>query len=114
MALLAVVTGAGLLYVKVVRGWKLGDLMYVTKASLQHSIGAVSSGGLACSSDRQCLGRQPHVSLQAGMEALRSFVATHVPFLQRRIDELDDKQASAATLAGWAAIHLHRAPSAGG
>ena len=44
MVVLATVTGGGLLYLRVFKGWKLGDLMYVTKASLQQSVGAVSSG----------------------------------------------------------------------
>ena len=45
---LGAVAGAGLLYVRVWRGWRLSDLMIITRASLQQSVGAVTQG--ACRS----------------------------------------------------------------
>ena len=42
--ILGIITASGILYVRVWKGWNLGDLMYVTKASLQQSVDVVTTG----------------------------------------------------------------------
>ena len=41
---MAVVATGGVIYLRVFRGWKLLDMMYVTRASLKQSVGHLSEG----------------------------------------------------------------------
>lgn len=50
MLLISAAAAAGFIYVRVWRGWNIGDLMYVTKASLQETVGLVTAGDCADSS----------------------------------------------------------------
>lgn len=39
-----VAAGAGYIYLRVFRGWRLTDLMYVTRSSLSRSLSSVTAG----------------------------------------------------------------------
>lgn len=39
------VAAGGVIYLRVFRGWRLVDMMYVTRASLKKSVGQLSEGG---------------------------------------------------------------------
>jgi len=41
------VAAGGAIYLRVFRGWKLVDMMYVTRSSLKKSVGQLSDGGSA-------------------------------------------------------------------
>lgn len=62
--------GAGLLYLRFVKGWTLQDLMYVTRASLKNSINQVTSG----------------------LEGLSSRLVNIKNLLQQQIESLSSKQ----------------------
>ena len=44
LTITAVVAGVGVVYLRVFRGWRLTDMMYVTRSSLTKSLSSVSSG----------------------------------------------------------------------
>lgn len=44
MTITAVVAGVGVVYLRLFRGWRFTDLMYVTRSSLTKSLSQVSSG----------------------------------------------------------------------
>lgn len=82
---LGVVAIGGVLYLRVFRGWKLGDMMYVTRASLDSSVGKLSEG----------------------LTSLSEKLASARTYLQAQIRTLTTKQDQAMTVQSAMQDHLN-------
>lgn len=77
MTITAVVAGVGVVYLRLFRGWRFTDLMYVTRSSLTKSLSQVSSGVESVKS-----------ALQTQVDSVKSK-------LENRLEHLRTKQAEA-------------------
>jgi hypothetical protein len=66
----AVVVAGSVVYLRFVRGWRLGDLMYVTRASLNRSLTQVTSGDGQI--DPRCVWPAPGVRSTSGFQVPRT------------------------------------------
>ena len=92
-----VAAGAGYIYLRIFRGWRLTDLMYVTRSSLSKSLSSVTSGRHSCPPHmcKELTGNlegflRPIIS--AGVEGLSQRLANMRSFVQQQITTLTAKQ----------------------